>query len=71
MGKPTIWIPTKSDTNQAVQSQKIARSLKYYPLSENEGAVQLRGYREGSAALFSPMQIVGFLMRLSFNEVNG
>ena len=42
-----------SDTNQAVQPQKIARGLKfriqeveglYYPFSENEGADQLRSY---------------------------
>ena len=24
--KPTIWVPTRSDTNQAVQSQKMARA---------------------------------------------
>ena len=51
MTKPTIWVPTRSDTNQPVQSQKIARSLKfgmneeeklYYPYSENKGADQLR-----------------------------
>ena len=46
---------TRSDTNQAVQLQKMARCLKfrikieeglYYPCSENKGADQLRGYRE-------------------------
>ena len=50
MGKPTIWFPNRSDTNQAVQSQKQARSLKfqiseeeelYYPCSENKDADQL------------------------------
>ena len=63
MTKPTIWVPTRTDTNQPVQSQKQARGLKfwikeglYYPCSESVTA-QL------SAALFSPMQIVGFLMR--------
>ena len=44
-----------SDTNQAVQPQKMARSLKfriykvdglYYPCSENKGVGQLRDYRE-------------------------
>ena len=53
--KPTIWVPTRSDTNRAEQSQKQTRSLKfriyeeeemYYPSSENKGADQLRGYRE-------------------------
>ena len=28
--KPTIWFPNRSDTNQAVQSQKHARSLKFW-----------------------------------------
>ena len=64
VGKPTMWFPNRSDTNQAVQSQKQARDLKfwleveeelYYPSSENKGADQLRG-------LFSPMQIVDFPM---------
>ena len=45
--------PTLSDTNRLVQSQKIARSLKfrlmeeeelYYPCSENKGADQLCSY---------------------------
>ena len=29
MRKPTFWFPTWSDTNQAVQSQKMARGLKF------------------------------------------
>ena len=28
MRKPTIWVPTRSDTNQAVQSQKMVRGWK-------------------------------------------
>ena len=49
MGKPTMWFPNRSDTNQPVQAQKRARSLKfrilveeelYYPSSENKGADQ-------------------------------
>ena len=48
-------LPTRSDTNRAVQPQKMARGLKfwlnvveglYYQCSENKGADQLRGYRE-------------------------
>ena len=27
--KPTMWFPNRSDTNQAVQSKKQARSLKF------------------------------------------
>ena len=60
MRKPTFWFPTRSDTKQAVQSQKMARGLKfhiwkveglYYPCSENKGADQLRGYREADLRL--------------------
>ena len=52
--------PTKSDTNRAVQPQKMARGLKfrikveeelYYPYSETKGADQLRGYREADLRL--------------------
>ena len=52
MRKPTFLFPTWSDTNQAVQLQKMARCLKFrikeveglnYPCSENKGADQLRG----------------------------
>ena len=51
---------TRSDTNRAVQSQKMARCLKFriyeeeglYQLcSENKGADQLRGYREADLGL--------------------
>ena len=60
MRKPTFWFPTWSDSNQAVQLQKMARGLKfrilevegvYYPYSENQGADQLRGYREADLRL--------------------
>ena len=49
MGKPTMWFPNRSDTNWAVQAQKLARSLKfriyeeeglYYPCSESKDADQ-------------------------------
>ena len=60
MRKPTFWFPTRSDTNQAVDLQKMAIGLKfrihdleglYYPCSENKGADQLRGYREADLRL--------------------
>ena len=60
MRKPTFWFPTWSDTNQAVQLQKMARGLKvriqniggsYYLCSENKGADQLLGYREADLRL--------------------
>ena len=56
-----------SDTNQPVQSQKKARSLKlcikveeelYYPCIENKGADQLI-----CVFVFAHMQIVGFPMQ--------
>ena len=60
MRKPTFWFPTRSDTNQAVQLQKMARGLKFRIqkvkglqclCSENKGADQLRGYREAGLRL--------------------
>ena len=29
VGKPTMWFPNRSDTNQLVQAQERARSLKF------------------------------------------
>ena len=60
MRKPTFWFPTWSETNQAVQLQKMARGLKFriqkveglhYLCSENKGADQLRGYSEADLRL--------------------
>ena len=60
MRKPTFWFLTWSDTNQAVQLQKLTRGLKfriykvealYYLCSENKGADQLRGDREADLRL--------------------
>ena len=60
MRKQTFWIPTRFDTNQAVQLQKMARGLKFrikkaerscYLRSENKGTDQLRGYREADLRL--------------------
>ena len=30
MRKPTTWVPTRSDTNRAVQSQKLVRGWKFW-----------------------------------------
>ena len=60
MRKPTFWFPTWSDTNWAVQLQKMARGLKfriwkveglYYPCSKKKGADQLHGYLEADLRL--------------------
>ena len=58
--KPTFWFLTWPDTNQAVQSQKMARGLKfrikkveglYYLCRENKGADQLHIYFEADLRL--------------------
>ena len=68
--KPTIWVPTRSDTNLPVQSRKQAISLKfwikveeilYYLCSENKGADQLRSYCKADLHLVCTM--LGFPMR--------
>ena len=52
--------PTRSDTNQAVQPQKIARGLKFwilvveelhYMCGENKGPDQLHGYHKADLCL--------------------
>ena len=49
----SLGFPTRSDTNRAVQAQKMTRGRKfwiqkveesYYPCSENTGTDQLRSY---------------------------
>ena len=70
MRKPTIWVPTRSDTNRAVQSQKMVGGWKfwikkvevlYYPCSENKGADQLRSYCEADLRLcFRPCRLFVF-----------
>ena len=55
--------------NQTVQSQKIARGLKFciqveeglhYPCSENKGADQLRGYHGDLRLCFRPSILLVF-----------
>ena len=61
-----------SDINWPVQSEKQARRLKiwiyveealHYTCSENKDADQLCSYCTADLRLFSPTQIVGFLMQ--------
>ena len=78
MRKPTFWFSTRSDTNQAVQSQEMARGLKfrfkkveglYYLCSENKGADQLRGYHEADLRLcFRICKMLVFSQRGSYIE---
>ena len=69
--------PTRSDTIQAVQLQKMARGLQFrikkveglhYPCSENEGADQLRDYRE--AKLICVFVFAYAKSRFSHNEAH-
>ena len=55
MEKRSSGFSTRSDTNRAVQPQKMTRELKFrieieegshHPYSENKGADQLCGHRE-------------------------
>ena len=80
MRKPVFGgFPTWSDTNQAVQPQKMARGLKfrisvveelYYPYSENKGADQLRGHREADLRLcFCICKKPVFSRRGSYNRL--
>ena len=42
MRKPTIWFPTKYDTNRPVQSKKQEDEGLYYLCSKNKGTDQRR-----------------------------
>ena len=75
-----MWSPNRSDTNQAVQSEKRAGSLEfrikveeelYYPSSENKGADQLRGYREADLRLcFRICRLLVFLRGGSYSLIH-
>ena len=79
MRKPTIWVLTRSNTNQSVQSQKIARSLKfcmkeeerlYYPCSENKGTDQPCGYRKPDLHLWFCTSILQVFLCSGSNNSN-
>ena len=72
---------TTPNINPAVQSQKMARSLKfqifyqveelYYVSSENKGADQLHGYRAVDLTFVFTYAKTGFLMpRLKFDQAD-
>ena len=68
-----MWFPNRSDTNQAVQAQKLARGWKFwiykvdelcFPYGVNKGADQLRRYGEADQRLwFRICRLFFFLMR--------
>ena len=77
MRKPTMLFLNRSDTNRAVQAQKMTKTLKfriseeeglYCPYSENKDTDQLLSYCEADLHLcfhICKLQIIGFLvMRL-------
>ena len=76
--KLAFEFPTRSNTNWAVQLQKIAGGLKfgiysvegsYYLCSENKGANQLCSYHTADLCLlFSPMQKTVFLITRLTNK---
>ena len=56
----SLWFPTRSDTNQPVQSKKMVRGWKFwtykvqelhYPCGENKSADQFRSYCEANLML--------------------
>ena len=68
-------VPTRSDTNRAVQLQKMARLLKfqiyveeglYYPYSENKGADQLRYLEADLRLCFCICKMLVFSQRGSY-----
>ena len=72
MRKPTMCFFNRSDINQAVQTQKMAKGMKffiykveelYYPCSENKGADQLPSYSKADLQLrFRIFKLLGFLI---------
>ena len=61
MRKPTIWVPARSDTNWAVVTEDGLR-LEISDLRRGIVLSEWQLVRSLSAPLFSPIQIVGFLM---------
>ena len=71
MRKPTFWLPTWTDTNQAVQLQKMARDLKFrikkveglYYVAETKALISFVVTAKLICVfVFACMQNVGFLM---------
>ena len=45
MRKPTMWFSNRSDTSQPVQSQKMARSLKFWIKEEGDRTIHVEKTR--------------------------
>ena len=69
LGKPEISFPTRTDTNESMRLEKIARSVNlcikedvelYYPCGENKGVIGIAVTAKLiCVTLFSHMLIVG------------
>ena len=63
MRKPTTWVPTRFDTNRAVQLQKV-RSLKfqeeemYFPCGEKNGVDQPCSYCKADLRLCFRIRVI-------------
>ena len=75
MRKSTMWFLNRSDTNLAVQTQKMTRGWKveelYYLYSKTQGTDQLGSNCEADLGLcFRIMQNVFFLMKMMINSIS-
>ena len=80
MRKPTAWFQNRSDTNRAVQAQKMARGWEfwikkveklYFPCRENKGADELHSYCEADLRLsFLICRLLVFPRRGSYYAVD-
>ena len=66
--KPSIWVLTRSDTNQPVQSQKQARSLKFRKdctihAAKTKALICFAVTTKLICAFVFPKHFVGFLMQ--------
>ena len=79
VGKPTMWLSNRPNTNRAVQAQKIARGWKfwfykvdefYYQCSKSKWADQLRSYCEADLLLcFRLCRLLVFPWGSSINTI--
>ena len=59
--KPTTWVPTRSDTNQPVQSQKQARSLNIQFKKKKDCAIHAAKTKALTSCAVTAQLICGFV----------
>ena len=71
--KPTIWVPTRSDTDLSVQSLKMVTGFNFnMRVEKTKALISFAVTAKLICFLFSPMHIVGFLMRrLIYHSIAG